>query len=67
MSNQLTNYRITYHNGNTLQIRAYSVRHVSHKYYICGKAFVGDGPEWTILSDTHIRSIIPIKEVKTNG
>ena len=64
MNKQLANYLITYHNGNTLQIRAYSVRHMAnHKYYICGKAFVGDGPEWTILKDTYIKSI---KEVATN-
>lgn len=63
MNKQLSNYLITYRNGNTLQIRAYSVRHVAAKYYICGKAFVGDGPEWTVLRDTYIDSIKPCKEV----
>lgn len=55
----LKNYKITYENGNTLNIRAYSVEYSEEtgNYYVCSKAYVGDGPSWSVIHGKYIKSI----------
>lgn len=50
-------YKINYKNGNQLTMQAYAVEHADGKYYVCGKSYACDNPEYYILSDKHIESI----------
>lgn len=53
-------YEILYKNGNKVIINAYNVEHHDGRYYIAGKAYIGDGPEWLTLDD---KQIVKIQEV----
>ena len=53
----MKNYKITYKNGKTATMKAYSVELHDGKYYVCGKAYTGDNPEHYILTTNHIEKI----------
>lgn len=50
-------YKITYKNGNTAFMQAYSVEEHDDKFYVCGKSYACDNPEWYTLTKNNIASI----------
>jgi len=47
-------FRIHYKKGHTQDFLGYSLEHHGNKYYVCGIAYVGDGPSWYTINDAAI-------------
>lgn len=58
----MNNYIISYKNGNVLKMKAYSVEEDSEHFYVCGKSYAFDNPEYYILTKKHILSIVKESE-----
>ena len=47
---------------NVLKMKAYNIEEDDKQFYVCGKSYACDNPEYYILSKKHILSIVKESE-----